>query len=1092
MTLASVVRLALWHRAVVRTRAFISGSALCCLFTFFSSTTTASGTTSKKLQFDLPAGEARPMLRRFANQAKRELVFPVDNVAGIATNAVHGEFTPQEAIGRMLAGTGLVASFDKRTGAIAVRKGTLADGKAAPNTAEPPATERRDQSPKKNEHRIPQPPQSMKKSKLLTKLIPIFALSLSPTDAQIAPASTNADNQRAEEKAIELSPFEVTTDQDVGYLAANSLAGSRLNSSLKDIAASISVFTEEFIADIGAVSFEEAALYANNLQFSYGEQNTAPVPNMNSSMDSFQNFRVRGLPTTLARNYFEWGIPTDTFNVGRIEDSRGPNSVLFGIAQAGGLINTVTKQPMPGRSFMKAAVLYGSYDSYRGTVDVNQVAINGKLAARFNAVYDKTNSYRYHAFNNNRRVHLGLKYSPTSRTSVRAEYEGGIIRANLVRPFGPTNAFLTWHNAGRPLVDTPSQAATGTVSIGNAVRVTYISNDDRLLNLQGTRITNGNLAIVMDEEMTDRSINVSGPGTTRFANYDTVSAFLEHRFGQKSFLELAYNYQYYKNDSKFITQGAHDMLGDPNKFLPNGQPNPHAGQLFMDGIWARFVTAEKANSIRSIYTTQFDAGKWGDYRLVGLGEYRDHRFQLQGLGQFWDGAPFNTTPENVANAVFFRNYVTERDWSTYHVGVDNAPFVSMTDPITGRTLSSVWINRLAGQLRDVPTTTRSLMLGTQARYFDGRLVASLGWREDRADSLERPSATTRDPATNRLVVNYDGAIDTSFTGRTKTLGLVGHLTKNISVLGNYATNLGLPSAVARIIGGQMAPPREGVGKDIGLAVTLFGGKVYGRAIYYETAATNLAQNVVAMDTSNEAVLATAVNNNLITPAEAAARSLGQLTSLRKDQASSGYEFQLTGNLTSKWRITTNFSINDISDSNVDPELKAWFTDNFAFWATLPQDLVAVGSNMTIAQHLNNRRNQMDEIYNMEGKTGFGNRRYKGNIFTRYAFDSGALKGLSAGGGFFSQSKIVVGNSGLGTDNFAYRYGNSFWRADAMLGYDVRGLPRKIKLRLQLNVTNVFDNLDPQILRYQTAAGDEIRRMVQPPPREWRFTANLDF
>ncbi len=921
-----------------------------------------------------------------------------------------------------------------------------------------------------------------------------LVLVMASAEAQTVPSSgaANAESSYAEEKTIELSPFEVTTDQDVGYLAANSLAGSRLNTNLKDIAASISVFTEEFLSDIGATTFEEAAMYANNLEFNLGDGGTAPVPNMNQTMDAFQAYRVRGLPTTMARNYFAWDIPPDTYNVGRIEDSRGPNAVLFGIAQAGGLINTVTKQPMYGRSFLKASALLGSYDSYRGTVDVNQVAVGGKLAVRFNAVYTRNQSYRHHVYTNDRRVHLGVKYVFSPTTSIRAEYEGGIMRGNFARPFGATDSVTAWLNAGRPLVDTQTQAATGTTRLGTGTRIAYISNGNQLVNFAGSRLTSGNRAILMNEELNDDTVNVAGPGTTRFADFDALSVFLEHRFGKKSFFELAANFQDYKNDSKFITEVAQDLIGDPNRFLPNGQTNPYAGRLYFEGIWARIVRETKSKSVRATYATQLDAGKWGDYRFVVMGEYQDQQDSQNGLGQFWDGAPFNATPENVANAVFYRHYVTEGDWSTYHIGIDRGLISNMTDPVTGRTLSSVWISRLAGQLSDIPITTTSLLAGTQARYFDGRLVASLGWREDRADSINRPSGTTRDPVTNRLMVDYSSEVDTEFTGRTRTAGLVVHLTKNISVLGNYATNLGFPNVTARIIGGRQAPPREGVGKDFGLAVTLFGGKVYGRAVYYETAATNLTQNVVAMETSNQSILETAVNNNWITQAEADARSLGELTVLRRDQSADGYEFSLTGNPTLNWRITANFSITDIVDDNVDPELKAWYTDNFAFWATLPQDVVASGRNSTIGTLLANRRDQMDEIYNMEGKTSSGNRRYKVSLFTRYSFASGPLARFSVGGGYAHQSKIVVGNRGLGTDDFEYLYANSFWRADAMVGYDVRGLPRGMKLRIQLNVNNVFDETDPKILRYQNAAATAVRRMALTPPREWRLTANLDF
>lgn len=44
-------------------------------------------------------------------------------------------------------------------------------------------------------------------------------------------------------KVIELSPFQVLSDKDVGYVANDTLAGSRLRTNLADVANAISVFT---------------------------------------------------------------------------------------------------------------------------------------------------------------------------------------------------------------------------------------------------------------------------------------------------------------------------------------------------------------------------------------------------------------------------------------------------------------------------------------------------------------------------------------------------------------------------------------------------------------------------------------------------------------------------------------------------------------------------------------------------------------------------------------------------------------------------------------------------------------------------------
>src|SRR5688500_3068975 len=53
-----------------------------------------------------------------------------------------------------------------------------------------------------------------------------------------------------------LSPFEVVSEQDTGYLATSAQSGTRLPTELKDIASSISVITKDFMNDIGAKDLE--------------------------------------------------------------------------------------------------------------------------------------------------------------------------------------------------------------------------------------------------------------------------------------------------------------------------------------------------------------------------------------------------------------------------------------------------------------------------------------------------------------------------------------------------------------------------------------------------------------------------------------------------------------------------------------------------------------------------------------------------------------------------------------------------------------------------------------------------------------------
>ncbi|HAY06619.1 MAG TPA: hypothetical protein DCY26_08195 [Hyphomonas sp.] len=98
-----------------------------------------------KRTFDVPAGEAEQTLKQFATQAQREIVFAPDQVAGLKTNPVQGEFAPGVALDLMLADTGLTATQDTKTGAFAVRRDTRPNGpRAAPveKTARPESKSR--------------------------------------------------------------------------------------------------------------------------------------------------------------------------------------------------------------------------------------------------------------------------------------------------------------------------------------------------------------------------------------------------------------------------------------------------------------------------------------------------------------------------------------------------------------------------------------------------------------------------------------------------------------------------------------------------------------------------------------------------------------------------------------------------------------------------------------------------------------------------------------------------------------------------------------------------------------------------------------
>jgi hypothetical protein len=75
-----------------------------------------------KRSYELPPGDAAITLRQVSAISGREILFAAEAVRGVRTNSVHGDFTPIEAVARLLTGTVLSVVQDEKTGALAVRR----------------------------------------------------------------------------------------------------------------------------------------------------------------------------------------------------------------------------------------------------------------------------------------------------------------------------------------------------------------------------------------------------------------------------------------------------------------------------------------------------------------------------------------------------------------------------------------------------------------------------------------------------------------------------------------------------------------------------------------------------------------------------------------------------------------------------------------------------------------------------------------------------------------------------------------------------------------------------------------------------------
>ena len=106
------------------------------------------------------------------------------------------------------------------------------------------------------------------------RVLGLLACAIASAQAQTIPAAT-APSPATD--AIVLSPFSVSSAGDVGYAAGDSLAANRFKTRLMDSAATVSVFTEEFLKDLGANTLAEVLEYGVNSNVDYDQNRPDPT-----------------------------------------------------------------------------------------------------------------------------------------------------------------------------------------------------------------------------------------------------------------------------------------------------------------------------------------------------------------------------------------------------------------------------------------------------------------------------------------------------------------------------------------------------------------------------------------------------------------------------------------------------------------------------------------------------------------------------------------------------------------------------------------------------------------------------------------------
>lgn len=424
-----------------------------CLPMLVGSPPGRADTEGEKRDFDVSRSLAVTSLKQSAIQGSIEIFFTDSVVKGVVTPRIRGNYYPREALDILLADTPLEAVRDSESGVFAIvrRKGGKTENAAISN-------ERRNST------------ENMKLDNLKVNTKKNFLKSIQVAlSAAVLSGGSNAIGQDGDENEIyELSPFSVSGEDDAGYRATSTLAGTRIKSNLGDLASSISVLTTEFLDDTGSTDLEDSLVYVGNFEvagmggnYSGGEFNGQRVNNEGSVVNNTVTTRVRGLAgATTTRNYFAGAAPMDAYNVDRIVLNRGPNAILFGLGSPGGIINTQTLRAF-GSNRSRFSAQFDQFGSQRYTFDFDRSIIENKLSVRIAALYEDEVFEQEPAFNRDKRIYATFNYRPLEYTSINASYENGSIDSNNPRNIPPVDLITRWFQNDKPSQNGATEAITG-------------------------------------------------------------------------------------------------------------------------------------------------------------------------------------------------------------------------------------------------------------------------------------------------------------------------------------------------------------------------------------------------------------------------------------------------------------------------------------------------------------------------------------------------------------------------------------------------------------------------------------------------------
>lgn len=1013
---------------------------------------------ANRKSFDIPAGAALSTLKQFTAQSGGQLLYSADAVEDVRTAAVKGQFTPLEALHRMFVGTELTVVHNERDGGLTIRRQT-AEEKNGDRAAQPTAGDR-----------------PMKRNNLRAGEV------ASPED----------------QRAVELSPFVVNTSKDVGYQVQTTLAGTRTNTEIKDIANPLDIITGELMQDLAVQDIQDLTTLANNVE-TLGAAGDANAIGAEWEIWNYNYMQIRGFKTgTVTRNFMDLNGQFEAYNSERVEFSKGPNAILSGAGNPGGSVNYSTKVPGLIKDAYAIQHVTDDLGSQRASVDVNQVILRDVLAFRLNALWEDQSFYHQPSYERQKAWHLVGRWQPTRRTTLTVGHESRSSERASPRKIFAKDRVTAWLAAGAPLVTAVpsnnnvviagSPATRTAASLGMATRnaANWILDSDGVIrNTNRTAMGdytraygNNNMDTFATGFNYPNDVWMGGANGVNDSDWNITEINLTHQITRSWFFDLAYGrsvngvFQAQTNGTSL------DLNVDTNNF----GDNRHPGELYVEHrpFWIdRNFEIDHYRATTSYELDLTRTNKWfGRHQAAAVYE-RNRRLEWQNNGRLTlvqtpagpvDPAAFSGGFQNAALAFSLRDYLNP---ATGKVAMYDLRGIYYSDGIAQDGYVARYLRREGYASYNNLTSQDTAMAVVQSRWLDGRLITTVGARKDRrrekvapfvqnSIGLWEPEALVAGTPAGETHPKYAAFLDAPIydAGISRNYGAVLHATKWLSFTVNYATNFS-PRVESRGIFGGYVPASTGESTDYGIRLNLFDNRWNISLLRYETSELGSPTNGNQINTPFNQMQQ--IENILVDHGIIASTPLvGVFTTA--DRTGHGEELSIIGNPTRNWtlRLTGSRLINE--QRNLAPEVRAYFAEQMPFYKRQDPNLTGDGSTVTLATRIQQAETSMSLMNARENVRAFPATEYNAHLTAKYTFDRDTfLKGVSAGASTRWSSSPIVGYYRTAANTFditrPYKAPEQTY-TDLFFTYQ-RRFAGKFAWRIQLNIGNVFNKTDPQ-------------------------------